>query len=116
LKNDAALKVLDAARERYGSKGLIFPGMRRGRPIRDVTLAKAIARHTDVEATTHGFRSTFRDWAGDMTNFPRELCEQALAHVIADETEAAYRRSDALAKRRRLMDEWAAYCEKLHGG
>jgi integrase len=106
----AALKVLDAARERYGSKGLIFPGMRRGRPISDVTLAKAIARHTDVEATTHGFRSTFRDWAGDMTNFPRELCEQALAHVIADETEAAYRRSDALAKRRLLMDEWAAYC------
>jgi integrase len=105
-----ALKVLDAARERYGSKGLIFPGMRRGRPISDVTLAKAIARHTDVEATTHGFRSTFRDWAGDMTNFPRELCEQALAHVIEDETEAAYRRSDALAKRRILMDEWAAFC------
>jgi integrase len=107
---DAALKVLGAARERFGSKGLIFPGMRRNRPISDVTLAKAIARHTDVQATTHGFRSTFRDWAGDMTNFPRELCEQALAHVIADETEAAYRRSDALAKRRLLMDEWAAYC------
>jgi integrase len=84
--------------------------MRRGRPISDVTLAKTIARHTDVEATTHGFRSTFRDWAGDVTNFPRELCEQALAHVIADETEAAYRRSDALAKRLLLMDEWAAYC------
>jgi hypothetical protein len=47
-------------------------------------------RDTDVKATTHGFRSTFRDWAGDMTNFPREVCEQALAHVIADETEAAY--------------------------
>jgi integrase len=107
---DAALTVLNVARERHGSKGLIFPGMRRGRPISDVTLAKAIARHTEVEATTHGFRSTFRDWAGDMTNFPRELCEQALAHVIADETEAAYRRSDALAKRRLLMDEWAAYC------
>jgi integrase len=107
---DEALKVLDAARERYGSKGLIFPGMNRNRPISDVTLGNAIARHTDAKATTHGFRSTFRDWAGDMTNFPRELCEQALAHVIADETEAAYRRSDALAKRRRLMDEWAAYC------
>jgi integrase len=107
---DAALRVLELARERYGTKGLIFPGMRRSKPISDVTLAKAIARHTDVKATTHGFRSTFRDWAGDMTNFPRELCEQALAHVIADETEAAYRRSDALAKRRRLMDEWAAYC------
>jgi integrase len=106
----AALKVLELARERYGSNGLIFPGMRRSRPISDVSLAKAIARHTDVKATTHGFRSTFRDWAGDMTNFPRELCEQALAHVIEDETEAAYRRSDALAKRQLLMDEWAAYC------
>lgn len=84
--------------------------MNRNRPISDVTLGNAIARHTDAKATTHGFRSTFRDWAGDMTNFPRELCEQALAHVIADETEAAYRRSDALAKRRRLMDEWAAHC------
>jgi integrase len=90
--------------------GATVPGMKRDRPISDVTLANAIARHTDVKATTHGFRSTFRDWAGDMTNFPRELCEQALAHVIADETEAAYRRSDALAKRRLLMDEWAAYC------
>lgn len=107
---DAALKVLDAARERYGSKGLIFPGMKRGRPMSDVTLAKTIARHTEVDATTHGFRSTFRDWAGDVTNFPREVCEQALAHVIADETEAAYRRSDALAKRRLLMHEWAVYC------
>ena len=108
---DAALTVLNVARERYGRQGLIFPGMKRSKPISDVTLAKAIARHTDVKATTNGFRSTFRDWAGDMTNFPRELCEQALAHVIADETEAAYRRSDALAKRRLLMDEWAAYCD-----
>ena len=106
----AALKVLELARERHGSNGLIFPGMRRGRPISDVSLAKAIARHTDVKATTHGFRSTFRDWAGDMTNFPREVCEQALAHVIEDETEAAYRRSDALAKRRRLMLEWTKFC------
>jgi integrase len=89
---------------------LTAPRLKRTRPISDVTLAKAIARHTDAKATTHGFRSTFRDWAGAMTNFPRELCEQALAHVIADETEAAYRRSDALAKRRLLMDEWAGYC------
>jgi hypothetical protein len=61
-------------------------------------------------STTHGFRSTFRDWAGDMTNFPREVCEAAIAHIIEDETEAAYRRSDALAKRRLLMDEWTTYC------
>jgi hypothetical protein len=61
-------------------------------------------RDAYVKATTHGFRSTFRHWPGDMTNFPREVCEQALAHVISDETEAAYRWSDALAKRRLLTD------------
>ncbi|CCE01290.1 site-specific integrase [Bradyrhizobium sp. STM 3809] len=108
--SDAALRVLSAISERHGNRGLIFPGLRRGRPLSDVSLSKAIARHTTTKATTHGFRSTFRDWAGDMTSFPREVCEQALAHVIAGETEAAYRRSDALAKRRVLMDEWAAYC------
>jgi integrase len=75
-----------------------------------VSLAKAIARHTDVKATTRGFRSTFRDWARDMATFPRGVCEQALAHIIEDETEAAYRRSDALAKRKLLMREWATFC------
>lgn len=80
------------------------------RPVSDVSLTNCIKRHTTLPATTHGFRSTFRDWAGDMTNFPRDVAEMALAHVVADETEAAYRRSDALAKRRRLMEEWAAYC------
>lgn len=82
------------------------------RPVSDTSLTNCIKRHTALPATTHGFRSTFRDWAGDMTNFPREVCEQALAHVVSDETEAAYRRSDALAKRRRLMEEWAAYCAR----
>jgi integrase len=80
------------------------------RPVSDVSLTNCIKRHTKSPATTHGFRSTFRDWAGDMTNFSREVCEQALAHVVASETEVAYRRSDALAKRRRLMEAWAAYC------
>ena len=66
-------------------------------------------------ATVHAFRSSFRDWAGDKTSFPREVAEAALAHAIGDETEAAYRRSDALAKRRKLMDAWAAYCEPKAG-
>jgi hypothetical protein len=60
--------------------------------------------------TVHGFRSAFRDWCGDKTTFPREVAEAALAHQISDETEAAYRRSDALEKRRRLMDAWGRYC------
>ena len=60
----------------------------------------------------HGFRSTFRDWAGDRTNYPRDIIEAALAHAIEDETEAAYRRSTAVDKRRRLMSDWARYCAK----
>ena len=62
-------------------------------------------------ATVHGMRSSFRDWAGNETHFPRELAEHALAHVIGDKAEQAYRRSDALDKRRKLMDAWASYCE-----
>src|SRR5476651_1172686 len=63
------------------------------------------------DATVHGFRSSFRDWAGNVSNFPREVTETALAHVIGDKAEQAYRRSDALEKRRKLMEAWAAYCE-----
>lgn len=82
------------------------------RPVSDVALSTAIKRHTNAPATTHGFRSTFRDFAGDMTNFPREVAEAALAHAVGDETEAAYRRGTALAKRRELMTAWAAYCHR----
>jgi integrase len=74
-------------------------------------LAKCIRRHTATPATTHGFRSTFRDWAGDCTSFPRDVAELALAHAVEDETEAAYRRSTALAKRRKLLDAWSAFSE-----
>jgi len=77
--------------------------------VSDVSSAKCIARHTTSPATTHGFRSTFRDWAGDCTQFPREVAEMALAHVVGDEIEAAYRRATALAKRRQLMEQWASY-------
>jgi integrase len=77
--------------------------------VSDVALANVIARHTDKAATTHGMRSAFRDWAGDCTEFPRELIEAALAHTLG-KVEAAYRRSTALAKRRELMQAWADYC------
>ena len=69
------------------------------------------ARRAGIEHTVHGFRSAFRDWAGERTNFPREIAEAALAHVVGDATERAYRRGDALEKRRALMDAWAAFCE-----
>lgn len=81
------------------------------RSVSDVTLSNCIARHTNTTATTHGMRSTFRDWAGDCTSFPREIAEMALAHAVDDETEAAYRRSTALAKRHELMAAWAAHCD-----
>jgi hypothetical protein len=63
------------------------------------------------DATVHGFRSSFRDWAGNVSSFPREITETGLAHVIGDKAEQAYCRSDALEKRRRLMEAWASYCE-----
>ena len=64
------------------------------------------------DVTTHGFRSTFRDWAAETTGFPREVAEAALAHVNADKVEAAYRRGDLFEKRRRLMEAWATYCSR----
>jgi integrase len=109
--SDAAMAVLAAARERYGKAGLIFPGASSGRPISDVSLAKCVKRHTALPATTHGMRSTFRDWCGDCTDFPREVAEAALSHAVGNETELAYRRGDALKKRRALMAAWADYCE-----
>ena len=76
-----------------------------------MALAMILRRMKVENATTHGFRSSFRDWCGDKTTFPREVAEAALAHAIGDKTEAAYRRADALAKRRKLMDAWAKYSE-----
>jgi integrase len=69
-----------------------------------------LLRRMEVDATVHGFRSSFRDWAGNETHFPREVCEAALAHVIENKAEAAYRRSDALDKRRELMAAWSEFC------
>jgi integrase len=65
----------------------------------------------EVDATAHGFRSSFRDWAGEVSNYPREIAEAALAHNVGDATERAYRRGDALEKRRKLMAAWATYIE-----
>ena len=89
---------------------LVFPGARGGKPVSSTGLAKVLARHAHG-VTIHGFRSAFRDWAGDKTSFPREVAEAALAHVLSDKTEAAYRRSDALERRRELMEAWARFCD-----
>ncbi|MCW2317640.1 integrase [Rhodoblastus acidophilus] len=102
----AAVALLEKMRE-LKTSDLIFPG-HRGNKMSDMTMSAAMKRICD-DATPHGFRSTFRDWAGDETHFPREVAEAALAHVVGNKVEAAYRRSDALEKRRALMEQWAVY-------
>lgn len=86
----------------------VFPGQAPRKPISNMTMT-AVLRRLEVDATTHGFRSAFRDWAGDRTAFPRDVAEMALAHRVGNETELAYRRSSALEKRRKLMEAWAAF-------
>lgn len=85
----------------------VFPSQSGG-VLSSMALAMLL-RRMDVPVTVHGFRSSFRDWAGECSNFPREIAEAALAHTVGDATERAYRRGDALEKRRKLMDAWAGY-------
>ncbi len=111
-----ALAILDEMR-RFGSEPvqLVFPGIRTGKPMSDMTLGAVLKRMGRHDATAHGFRSSFRDWAAEATSFPREVCEQALAHTPANKVEAAYRRGDLFEKRRQLMTAWSAYCEQPPG-
>lgn len=87
----------------------VFPG-KPGRPLSNMALLALLARMDRDDITVHGFRSTFRDWTSESTGYQREVCEMALAHVISDQTEAAYRRGDLFDKRRRLMLEWEKFC------
>lgn len=103
--SDAAMAVLD--RMRAIRKGdYIFP-----RPFTKNYLL-GVVRRMGLEVSVHGFRSSFRDWCAEQTNYPREIAEAALGHVVGDKTEAAYRRGDALEKRARLMTAWAEYCAR----
>jgi len=86
----------------------LFPAPRGGQ-LSDMALT-ALMRRMEVDAVPHGFRSSFRDWAGERTNYPRELAESALAHTLESKVEAAYRRGDALDKRREMMEDWAGFC------
>jgi integrase len=97
--------------EKTKAGDFVFPGQARNKPLSNMAMEMVLRRMKVEDATVHGFRSSFRDWAGNVSNFPREITETALAHVIGDKAEQAYRRSDALEKRRKLMDAWAAYCE-----
>jgi integrase len=89
----------------------VFPGQKIGRPLSAMAMEMLLRRMKIENATVHGFRSSFRDWCGDETTFPREIAEAALAHKIGNEVEQAYRRGTAIEKRRKLMEAWAAYCE-----
>ena len=100
---------------RRGDSNLVFPGAARRKPLSDMTLTKAL-RDMAVDAVPHGFRSTFRDWVAEETNWPAELAEAALAHVVADKTVAAYQRGSMLDKRRTMMTAWATYCDGASAG
>jgi integrase len=95
-----------------GSSGLVFPGQGERRPLSIMALGMILRRMGRGDLTVHGFRSTFRDWAGETTAHPREVVEQALAHRTGDRVEQAYARGDLFTKRRRLMADWATYCGK----
>jgi integrase len=106
----AALKIVEAMNETREGE-FVFPGGKAGKPLSNMAMLKVLERMTRTDLTAHGFRSTFRDWAAERTSYPREVAEMALAHTVGDKVEAAYRRGDLFAKRRRLMEEWARHCE-----
>lgn len=89
----------------------VFPGGKKDKPLSNMAMLALLERMERDDLTVHGFRSTFRDWASERTNYPREVCEMALAHAVSDQVEAAYRRGDLFEKRRRMMAEWAKFCD-----
>jgi integrase len=121
--SDPALAVLERARPlalmRDGKPdpaAPVFPGPRRALPMSNMTMLMLLRRIKRVDLTAHGFRSTFSDWAAERTAYPREVVEMSLAHAIENRVEAAYRRGDLFEKRRRLMADWARFCEAAPAG
>ena len=109
-----ALKILKTLREARDGD-FVFPGQKPGKSL-SVTALEMVLRRMKIDGVTvHGFRSAFRDWAAECTNFTNEVCEAALAHVIENKAEAAYRRGDLFDKRRKLMEAWAVYCAPKAG-
>ncbi|RYY26327.1 MAG: site-specific integrase [Sphingomonadales bacterium] len=107
-----AVAVFERAEKfKVGASDLVFPGQNVKKPLSDMTLLK-ILRDMDLAETVHGFRSAFRDWVAEQTDYSGEIAEAALAHTVSNKVEAAYRRTDFLDKRRLLMLDWAAFCKK----
>ena len=108
------MAILDEARAIADGSGLIFPGTRTGKPLSDMTLSKLMG-DLGLDGVPHDFRSSFRDWASELTNAPRDVMEAALAHTVRDKVEAAYNRTDLFERRRTLMDQWASYLDGAGG-
>jgi integrase len=109
--SSAAIAIVREQHQSRGDNPYLFPGNRPRRPMGKDALFKTMRQVGSGGYTVHGFRSSLRDWAGDETHFAREVAEVALSHKVGDQTEAAYRRSDALEKRRELMEAWARYLD-----
>ena len=112
--SDAAVKCLKKARTLDPDSEYVFPGRAPGTQQSNMACLALLRRMGRTDIVTHGFRSTFRDWAAEQTSYPRDVAKMALAHAIADSTEAAYRRGDLLEKRRALMADWARHCGRVH--
>ena len=108
--SDAAVSVLQAQAAAHGMRGFIFPSTKPGKPLSNMAGLMLLKRMGRSDLTVHGFRSSFRDWAGESTAHPREVIEHALAHQLKDKAEAAYQRGSLLERRRVLMADWAQYC------
>jgi integrase len=113
--SDAALDVLRQVAPWRRADDLVFPGMKRGAPLSDMSLTAVLRRTGRGDLTVHGFRSSFRDWVAETTHYPNHVVEQALAHTIGNQVEAAYRRGDLFSKRQELMAAWARYCSGVAG-
>jgi integrase len=107
----AAVKIVEAMKALRQSD-YVFPGAKPKRPLSNMALLMTLRRMGRGDLTAHGFRSTFRDWCAETTNFPREVAEMALAHAIPSAVEAAYGRGEMFERRRGLMREWALFCSK----
>jgi len=107
--SDAARAILEQM-QAIRQDDFVFPGGKTKRPISNMAMAMTLRRMGRDDLTVHGFRSTFRDWAAERTDFPSEVAEMALAHAVGDKVEAAYRRGDLFQKRRQLMDAWSEFC------
>jgi integrase len=105
----AAVSLLERLYERRESE-YVFPGLRVGQPLSNMSMLKMLGLMGRGDLTVHGFRSTFADWAGETTPFPVQVVDMALAHKIPDKVRAAYQRGDLFNKRRQLMEAWANYC------